>query len=184
MKVVRYVSQLDLEKCMGCKQCDKYCPTSAITVVDKKAIVDENRCVACGKCREACTEEAVQMNKRSQPFTISFPVETVNQEKIQQLCIMVPILPEIVICACTGTTAQEVAAAIISGAKSPEDIVLMTGAGSGCGIYCMGIIFRMFKMAGVDIKDDDRWHHLPLSPMDVPDHIVKAHPMYHFGGPI
>ncbi|MBD3319585.1 MAG: 4Fe-4S dicluster domain-containing protein, partial [Chitinivibrionales bacterium] len=45
---------VDLEKCIGCKLCVKACAQDAITIVDKKAIIDQAKCNYCGACIEAC----------------------------------------------------------------------------------------------------------------------------------
>ena len=50
-----------LEKCTGCRLCEKVCPYDAIHVVDKKAVVDE-KCTLCGACLEACKFDAIVIN--------------------------------------------------------------------------------------------------------------------------
>ena len=124
MKIVQFVSRVDPEKCNGDKRCEKLCPSGAIKVVDKIAVVQQDRCVACGKCSEVCREDAVEMVRRIQPLTIAFDMESVDPEKIQALCAQAGLLPDLPLCACTGTTVGEIAASIIDGAKSPEDVVV------------------------------------------------------------
>jgi electron transfer flavoprotein alpha subunit/NAD-dependent dihydropyrimidine dehydrogenase PreA subunit len=53
-----------LEKCTGCKLCEKVCPYDAIHVIDKKAVVDE-KCTLCGACLEACKFDAIVITKRT-----------------------------------------------------------------------------------------------------------------------
>jgi NAD-dependent dihydropyrimidine dehydrogenase PreA subunit/bacterioferritin-associated ferredoxin len=178
MKIVNYISLVNPDKCVGDRLCQGACPTSAIKVVKKKAAVDEERCVACRKCVEVCREKAVSMAPRAEPLTLMMNTETVDQTDIAELCARARCSPDQLYCACTGTLAKEVAAAILAGATSPEDVVLMTGAGSGCGIYCMGAIFVMFRAAGVRIPEDPRWHPLPLSVWDIPKHVAERHPMH------
>ncbi len=151
MKIVNFLSLVDRDKCIGDRLCEKACPTSAIKVIEKKARVDEERCVACTKCVEVCCENAVSMAPREHPLNIFMNTEAADQAEIADLCANARCSPDQLYCACTGTLAREVAAAILAGAESPEDIILMTGAGSGCGIYCMGAIFTMFKAAGIMI---------------------------------
>lgn len=42
------------DKCTGCALCVKACPFEAITVVDKKAVIDLDKCTLCSSCVEAC----------------------------------------------------------------------------------------------------------------------------------
>jgi ferredoxin len=51
----------DSAKCKGCTKCEKYCPTAAITVVDKKASIDARKCIGCGQCMHQCSTSAVEL---------------------------------------------------------------------------------------------------------------------------
>ena len=46
--------KVDLEKCIGCSLCVRSCAVDAITIIDKKAIIDEAKCTLCAACVEAC----------------------------------------------------------------------------------------------------------------------------------
>lgn len=50
--------RLDPNKCKGCTNCIKHCPTEAIRVRDGKAYILEDRCVDCGACIRACPNHA------------------------------------------------------------------------------------------------------------------------------
>lgn len=47
--------------CLGYGTCAKVCPQSAIRIIDRKAVVDENLCVACGNCISACPHNLIEL---------------------------------------------------------------------------------------------------------------------------
>ena len=53
---------LDEEKCVGCTNCIKRCPTEAIRVRDGKAIITPERCIDCGECIRVCPHHAKKAN--------------------------------------------------------------------------------------------------------------------------
>lgn len=52
-----------IEKCTGCSLCVKVCPFGAISVAEKKAIIDLNKCTLCGACKDACKFKAILLEK-------------------------------------------------------------------------------------------------------------------------
>jgi len=64
MKLVRFEAVVIEEKCTGDKRCETVCPTGAIKVVEKRAVVDGGKCLACQNCLDACHEEALVMATR------------------------------------------------------------------------------------------------------------------------
>lgn len=50
--------RLNEEKCVGCTNCIKKCPTEAIRVRDGKARIADERCIDCGECIKACPHHA------------------------------------------------------------------------------------------------------------------------------
>jgi len=57
----------DSARCKGCKKCEKYCPTAAITVVDKKVSINTRKCIGCGQCVHQCSSSAIELveNRRT-----------------------------------------------------------------------------------------------------------------------
>ena len=53
------VYKVDIEKCDGCATCIDACPSGAISLVDSKAIINEDECVDCGACGTECPNEAI-----------------------------------------------------------------------------------------------------------------------------
>ena len=45
--------------CIGCKKCEKNCPSEAITVTDFCAHIDYDKCTGCGKCKEVCPRHII-----------------------------------------------------------------------------------------------------------------------------
>ncbi len=50
--------RLDRQRCKGCINCIKGCPTEAIRVRDGKAKIIKERCIDCGECIRACPYQA------------------------------------------------------------------------------------------------------------------------------
>jgi sulfite reductase (coenzyme F420) len=49
--------------CVGCGDCVKICPVSAITLVDGKSVIDQEMCIDCKFCIKGCTYNAIREKK-------------------------------------------------------------------------------------------------------------------------
>ena len=52
---------VDIDKCVGCGECEDVCTFGAISIVDDKAVIDQDTCTLCGACAEACPEGAIEV---------------------------------------------------------------------------------------------------------------------------
>lgn len=82
----RYV---DLEKCIGCRQCEYQCPVMApdeeqggfaarkaiyipfSNAIPQKALLDPTNCILCGRCARVCPTQAVNYFDRPEDFTLT-----------------------------------------------------------------------------------------------------------------
>lgn len=53
--------KVNLEKCTGCTLCVRSCGTGAISIKDKKAVIDPLKCTYCGACKDACRFKAIDI---------------------------------------------------------------------------------------------------------------------------
>lgn len=182
---LNYSARVDGEKCTGCKLCEKICPAGAITMESKIAVINNERCIDCQRCIDRCDKENA-IERVMRPEEIRFVDHRgLDLDEIHKICKAAGIHPDLPICGCNPVLGKEAAAAVIKGAKTPEDICAMTGSRAGCGIYCMTRIFQVLKGAGIilDEPKDRRWIDLTLSLADLPkdliDKIEKDSP-YHY----
>lgn len=174
MKKVTIVAVVQPEKCTGCKICEKVCPVLAIKVTDRKSKADPDKCRGCANCEQRCPSYAIKMVKRDVPLMVGVDVSKFDRDKIDELCRKANLNPEQALCYCVGVRAEEVAAAILSGAKTPEEISSMTGIRTGCTIECIQPILRMVEAAGlplVRIKDGWQWYGKTITAWELSDDI-------------
>ena len=55
--------QLKPKLCIGCNKCGKICPAKAITIVNKKAVIDKSKCIRCFCCQEFCPVGAMKVHR-------------------------------------------------------------------------------------------------------------------------
>ncbi|MFH1541261.1 MAG: DUF362 domain-containing protein [Elusimicrobiota bacterium] len=49
------------EKCIGCSDCIKWCPSNALQLSNKKIIINKGICVGCGECMLSCEQYAIKI---------------------------------------------------------------------------------------------------------------------------
>ncbi|MDQ7783919.1 MAG: 4Fe-4S binding protein [Desulfomonilaceae bacterium] len=178
MVEIKNVARVDTEKCLGCAVCQNVCPTEAILVVNKKAEVSPEKCVACPNCSGMCPEDAVELVPRAEPLKLGLNWRQVDQDRLVEMCRKAHLHPHQWLCLCSAVRVRDGAAAILKGARSPEEIALMTGARTGCTVYCFQTMMRLLKAHGVEIEPQKgyRWYDSTQTLWDVPEEIVKKYP--------
>lgn len=83
MKTYFHSVTLDEEKCRGCTNCIKRCPTEAIRVRKSKARIIKERCIDCGECIRVCPYHAKK--------AITDPFEAIDSYKYR-IAIPAPTL--------------------------------------------------------------------------------------------
>ena len=178
MKLVTLMPVVDPEKCMGCHTCEKVCPVVAISTQEKLAVIDLERCRGCADCEQRCPEYAIRMIKREPPVVAQVSLDGLDYEEITKLCRKANFHPEQVVCYCTGTRADEIAAAIMLGAKSPDDISYMTGIRTGCKVECIQPILRLLEAAGIEPKPVPggwQWYGRTITAWEIPEAVKKKY---------
>lgn len=51
------------DECIGCSDCQRYCPPKAIEMVNRRPVVDLKKCIRCYCCQELCPEKAVEIKR-------------------------------------------------------------------------------------------------------------------------
>jgi formate dehydrogenase major subunit len=145
----------------------------------KKAKVTSKKCLACQNCKDICPENAIKHVLRPAPLKFGVDPAEVDQSQLRELCLKAHLHPHQWLCMCGGIRVREGAAAVLKGAKTPEQIALMTGARSGCTVYCLQTSLRLLKAHGVKIKPPEkghRWYDSSPTCWDVSEEVVKKYP--------
>ncbi|EPZ42152.1 4Fe-4S binding protein [Alicyclobacillus acidoterrestris] len=185
MRLINTVARIIDDKCTGCKICAQVCPTLAITMEPipgsrnrKLAIVEDDQCTGCTACEQRCPFDAIYMENMEESRVIGVNPAQIEQERLQQLCYDAHLHPEQVVCYCTGTRAEEVAAAILLGADTPDKISMATGLRTGCTVECLQPAMRLLNAAGHHPEPQKgmyQWYGATPTIWDIPEEIKEKY---------
>jgi bacterioferritin-associated ferredoxin len=147
-------------------------------------VYDEKKCLGCSNCEQRCPHKAITMAFRDDPFVVQVDMSTVDPQKVQELCRKAKFNPEQTVCYCSETRAEEIAAAILKGAKNPAEIGAMTGAASGCSVECIQPMLRFLEAAGIDPGKPmgTQWYGRTPTVWEMPKEVVNnpSYRKFHF----
>lgn len=185
VKISEYKIQVIEDNCTGCYLCERICPTAAIVMEGPKsaaiAVVDNTKCVSCLRCIDICDDDALLSLDRQEPVKFGIDPASVDQAVLGELLRKSNLDPDGMSCICSLTTNKEVAAAVIAGAKTMEEVALASGAQSGCLMYCFAPIHRLVtthwgEMPAPTTKN--KWYPTSMTLMDVPEDVACRHPEF------
>jgi len=162
-KRVTMVAEILGDRCTGCRLCEQVCPTVAITMrkrTDQEigpgkniAVMHDESCYNVQACLEICPDDAIAMRELDEPFEVGVDASSVDQEALIEICTRARLSPRMTVCPCTSTTAGELAAAVLKGAETPDQLSRMTGVRTGCSELCLQPILDVLAAAGhTDMK--------------------------------
>ncbi len=185
MRTVNQIAVVDEQKCTGCSFCARICPAVAIRLEERGdrrlAVIDEKGCLDCKLCFTGCPEYAISMVERSKPMSVGTDMAGVSQAAVVKICEAAHMYPDQVICCCHRVQAKEIAAAILKGANSPEDVSRATGARTGCGVLCIAGAIRLLKAAGVNLVRPSgyQWYGIDVSIWQITPELKEKYPEYY-----
>lgn len=187
MRLINLLAELIESECTGCTICVKVCPTLAIHMEandkpegpKKLPVIDTEKCVGCWACEQRCPFGALRMVRLSAPYTVGVSTQDVDMEDVYALCQKAHLNPEQVVCFCTTTRAEEVAAAILKGCRTPEEISYATGIRTGCKVECVQPLLRLLEAAGISneptLKDGWQVYGRTVTAWEVPEKVQEKY---------
>ncbi|MGI9164620.1 MAG: 4Fe-4S dicluster domain-containing protein [Mycobacterium sp.] len=185
MKIVKQVVEIVDANCTGCYRCERACPTGAIEMVGPRktalAVVEEAGCIACFRCIDVCDDDAITIAELPEPRRIGTPAKNFDPAEIRELCDIAGLDADHMACLCSSTKVKELAAAVIAGARTFEQLARATGAASGCLMYCSVPMLRILRAGngnGADDKPHVRRYDTDQVLLEIPEAAADGYPLF------
>ena len=182
---VEKMAVVDGQKCNACSYCVRICPAEVIRLekVGERhlAVIDEKMCLDCKLCFTGCPEYAVSMVERPVPLQIGTDLGGLSEAEIAAICEAAHMYPDQIVCFCHRVQAKEIVAAILKGAKTPEDISRATGARTGCSVLCIAAVIRLLRGAGLKLVKAPgyQWYGVDVSIWQMTPQLQEKYPEYY-----
>jgi bacterioferritin-associated ferredoxin len=131
---------------------------------------------------DICPDDALLAPERTTPRVFGTDPKSVDKVALLALCDKAGIDPNLMACTCSSTNVREIAASILNGAHTMEEVALQTGAQSGCLMYCFAPIHRLLTThLGVPPKptSKNKFYDTSYVLFDVPDEVAQKHPKFY-----
>ncbi len=183
MPQVNEVAVIDYGLCKRCPFCVRACPTDAISWDRHRhpvVQIDPDRCLDCTICMTRCPNHAITMQARDEPLAFGVDWTRADRGEVSRICHAAHMHEEQIICFCRQTRAREVAAAILLGHRTPEELSVATGIRTGCGVLCITSVLRLLKAAGVEVQKAPgyQWYGTYVTIWDLPAEAFEKYPEY------
>ena len=183
MPHVSHVAVIDYDLCRKCPFCVRACPTNAISWdANSNPVVqiDDAKCLDCTICMTRCPHHAISMQDRAEPLAYGVDWTRADPGEVTRICHAAHMHTDQIICFCRQTQAREVAAAILLGHRTPEQLAVATGIRTGCGVLCITAVLRLLKAAGVEgLKAPGwQWYGTYATIWDLPAEAYEKYPEY------
>ncbi len=67
--------------CKGCGLCERFCPTTAVSIEDKIMTLNADKCIGCGQCAYQCPKNNIEMT--SKPRTVFLPLLKPSEVRVK-----------------------------------------------------------------------------------------------------
>lgn len=147
-----------------------------------KAVVDPDKCLDCGLCEEFCPRGAPKLILRDEPIPLAIEVKEEDKPRIAEICKKAYLYPSFRLCACTGTSPDQICQAILEGCTDQQALAQRLGVTTGCGgLYCTTSINMLLEAAGYPVKSTENGLRVnnTLNMWDISKEVADKYPVYH-----